>query len=246
MKWALRGSRFRFEASGGPLWRSARLRRASDCTNNIDYLNAFHGMFRAALPPSPFPRPPSTLSSASHLAGPLRDQPRGALVADVIPEPADGDAEPVAQTDQEVDVGDAPDPPGDGAAQFDRSEIDHRLAFADLGKTSGVMVAEWRRRFAPQARFDRCSDVAALLLGRRCNAGHRLSIRARNADGIADREDVGMARHGQIRQDLQSAGAVSGRAQPFCGARGAHAGGPDQGPRLQPLAVIDHAVGRTL
>src|SRR5579872_1092516 len=210
-----------------------------DCSANINYPPASHRPDWHGFGKRPY-------DSASYLAGSLRDQPRGALVADVVPEPADGDAEPVAQTDQEVDVGDAPDPPSDSAAQFDRSEIDHRLAFADLGKASRVMVAEWRRRFAAQARLDRCRDVTALLLGRRRNAGHGFSVRARNADGIANREDVGMARHGQIRQDLQSAGAVGGRAQPFGGARGAHAGGPDQGPRLQPLAVIDDAVGRTL
>ena len=46
-----------------------------------------------------------------HLAGALRDQPRGALVARVDPQPAQRDAEPVAQADQEIDVGEAPDPP---------------------------------------------------------------------------------------------------------------------------------------
>jgi hypothetical protein len=33
---------------------------------------------------------------------------------------------------QEVDVGDAPDPPRNGAAQFEAAEIDHHLALADL------------------------------------------------------------------------------------------------------------------
>src|SRR5216684_4768286 len=60
-----------------------------------------------------------------HFAAALRDQPRGALVAHIDPQPADGDAEPVAQADQEVDVGDTPDPPCQGAAQFYPSEIDH-------------------------------------------------------------------------------------------------------------------------
>src|SRR5947207_4156119 len=48
--------------------------------------------------------PIALLSSAHHLAAALRDQPRGALVARVDPEPAQRDAEPVAQADQEVDV----------------------------------------------------------------------------------------------------------------------------------------------
>src|SRR6266700_3836672 len=70
--------------------------------------------------------------SVHNLAAALRDQPRGALVARVDPEPAQGDAEPMAQADQKVDVRDAPDPPGEGAAELDRSEIDHRQPLADL------------------------------------------------------------------------------------------------------------------
>src|SRR5262245_53984296 len=54
-----------------------------------------------------------------HLAAALRDQPRGALVAHVDPQPAQRDAEAVAQPDQEIDVGDAPDPPRDCAAQLE-------------------------------------------------------------------------------------------------------------------------------
>ena len=57
--------------------------------------------------------PASAQNSSRDLAAALRDQPRGALVAGVDPEPAQRDAEPVAQADQEVDVGDAPDPPGE-------------------------------------------------------------------------------------------------------------------------------------
>ena len=48
-----------------------------------------------------------------HFAAALRDQPRRALVARVDPQPAQRDAEAVTQADQEVDVGEAPDPPGE-------------------------------------------------------------------------------------------------------------------------------------
>src|SRR5665647_1238634 len=57
-------------------------------------------------------------TSAHHFAAALRNQPRGALIAGVDPQPADRDAEPVAQADQEVDVRDAPYPPRDGAARL--------------------------------------------------------------------------------------------------------------------------------
>src|SRR5665213_4224330 len=137
-------------------------------------------------------------SSPPHLARALRDQPRGALVAGVDPQPAHRDAEPVAQADQEIDVGDAPDPPGEGAAQLDAAEIDHRLPLADLRQAAGVPVAERRYRIALEPGLDATGDVLALLLGRRCDAGDRLAIGAGDIDGVADRKNIGMAGHGEI------------------------------------------------
>src|SRR3954452_9922257 len=106
-----------------------------------------------------------------HLARSLRDQARGALVAGVDPEPAQCDAEAVAQADQEVDVGDAPDPPCDGAAQLDLAEVDHGEALADLGEAAGMLVAERSLGLAAQARLDGLGDMAALLLCRRGDSG---------------------------------------------------------------------------
>src|ERR1700716_2150514 len=82
--------------------------------------------------------------SPHHFAASLRNQPRGALIAHVNPQPAQRDAEPVAQADQEIDVRDAPDPPRDGAAQLYASEIDDRLALADLRQAARMLVTEWR------------------------------------------------------------------------------------------------------
>src|SRR5882672_877058 len=106
-----------------------------------------------------------------HFAAALRDQPRGALIAHIDPQPADRDAEPVAQADQEVDVGDTPYPPCQGAAQLDAPEIDHRLALADLRQAAGMLVSEQSRRAAAQARLDGIRDIASLLFGCRRNAG---------------------------------------------------------------------------
>ena len=114
--------------------------------------------------------------SLPHLARALRDQPRGALVAGMDPEPAQRDAEPVAQADQEIDVGDAPDPPCEGAAQLELAEIDHRLALADLRQAAGMLVAERRQRLAAQPRLDHGGNVTPLLFGGRRDAGHRIAV----------------------------------------------------------------------
>src|ERR1700720_4694571 len=155
--------------------------------------------------------------SPCHLAASLGDQPRRTLIARVNPQPAQRDAEPVAQADQEIDVRDAPDPPCDGAAQLDAAEIDNRLALSDLRQAAGMFVTERSDRATAQPRLYRFGYIAALLLGRGCNARDRLSVRAVDRDGIADRKNIGMAGNGKIRENLQALGAVGRCAKPFGG-----------------------------
>src|SRR4029453_15656322 len=108
------------------------------------------------------------LNLPRHLAASLGNQPRGTLIAHVNPQPAQRDAEAVTQADQEIDVRDTPDPPCDGAAQFEAPEIDHRLPLADLPQASGVFVMERRDLAAAQPRLDGFGDITSLLLGCRC------------------------------------------------------------------------------
>src|SRR5205823_4490645 len=147
--------------------------------------------------------------------------------------------EPVPQPNQEIDVGDAPDPPGDGAAQLEPAEIDHREPFADLRQAAGMAVAEWRRRAAGEPRLDGLRNMAALLLGGRGDARNRPAVPGGNSDGVADRKDLGMAGYGKIRRNLEPSRAIGRCAKPFGGARGAHAGRPDDGFCVQWLAAID-------
>src|SRR5882672_4179641 len=136
--------------------------------------------------------------SPHHLAAALGNQPRRALIAHVNPKPAQRDAEPVAQADQEVDMRDAPDPPCKGAAQLDAPEIDDCLALADLRQAAGMLVAERSERAAAQPGLDRVGDITSLLFGRRCDAGDRLSVRTVDRNGIADRKNIGMAWYGEV------------------------------------------------
>src|SRR4051812_47612129 len=88
------------------------------------------------------------------LGAALCDQARAALAAGVDPQPVDGDAEPVAQADQEVDVGDAPDPPRQRAAHLDPAEIDYGQPLADLRQIAGVLVGEWSNVATGETRLD--------------------------------------------------------------------------------------------
>ena len=61
--------------------------------------------------------------------------------------------------------------------------------------------------------------------------------------GVADREDLRHARHGQVGLDHDPAGAVGRSVEPARGLRGLHAGGPDHRPRRHELvADTDAAV----
>src|SRR5260370_13958568 len=153
--------------------------------------------------------------SAHHLAAALGNQPRRALIAHVNPQPAQRDAEPVAQADQEIDVRDAPDRPCKGAEQLDAPEIDDCLALADLRQAAGMLVAERSDFAAAQPRLDRFGDITSLLFGRRRDAGDRLSVRTVDRNGIADRKNIGLAWYGELGQHLYTAGAVCRCVKPL-------------------------------
>src|SRR5258707_3166223 len=180
-------------------------------------------------------------ASLRHLAAALRDQPRGALISGINPEPAQRDAEAVAQADEEIDVGDAPDPPGEIAAQLDPAEIDDGLALADLRQAAGVLVAERRQRLAVQPRLDQSCDIASLLLRGRCDARHRIAVRTCNGDRVADGKDIGMAGYGQIRLYLHAVSAIGGGLPPFRRPPGAHPRRPNDGVCVLLVAALDNA-----
>src|SRR5579863_8001128 len=83
-----------------------------------------------------------TLLRRLHGAG---DEPRAAIAGGVDPKPVQGHGQAVAQADQEIDVGDAPGPPGEPATQLDPSEIDDGGALADGGEAAVVPVTEGPR-----------------------------------------------------------------------------------------------------
>src|SRR5580658_1283423 len=66
----------------------------------------------------------------------LSDQAGAAIAGDVDPEPAQGDGKAIAHADQEVDMGEPPDPPRHPAAHLDPAEVDDRRALADGGQVA--------------------------------------------------------------------------------------------------------------
>jgi hypothetical protein len=89
--------------------------------------------------------------------------------------PVQKDRHAVAEPDQEEDVDDAPQDPGDLAGQPDPAEIGDPRVPAYRGERAFVAVAERRRRrLAALTTGDQLSDIFSLLLGYRRETRHRV------------------------------------------------------------------------
>jgi hypothetical protein len=154
-----------------------------------------------------------------HLAAPPGDQARAALVADVNPQPVERDAQPVADADQKVDVGEAPQPPGE-------------LALVAEGR-------RWRRAAEPGP--DDLGDIDTLLLGGWRDAGNWLPIRAKDDRRVADGENLALSRDREVGFNLEPPYLVRRSVEPLRSGRGLNASGPDDRRRSQRPAAEDDA-----
>ena len=88
------------------------------------------------------------------------------LKADVRPEPLRHNNQPATQTQEEKNVGEAPDPPGKPSLEMKATKGDNRGLATDRGKLTPVAVMEgWWRGPAGHLRLDRIGNISALLLG---------------------------------------------------------------------------------
>src|SRR5712692_750251 len=82
------------------------------------------------------------------------NQPLTALERRVGPQPVEQHREAVAVADQEIDVDDAPQQPGDPAAYPEAAEIGDRDLASDRRHAAGLAVAERRNGAAFETRAD--------------------------------------------------------------------------------------------
>src|SRR5262249_22584704 len=98
------------------------------------------------------------------------DQAAAALECDIAPRPIERDDESVAEADQEIDVGHAPQHPGDQPGHPEPAELRDRARASDGGERAVVAIAERRRGPAFTPRDQRAGHILALLLGDRSDA----------------------------------------------------------------------------
>src|SRR5438270_551810 len=139
----------------------------------------------------------------------LCDETGAAVPRDVNPQPAQGDRQAIAQADQKIDVGQAPDPPSKPSADLQPTEVDDRRAFADGREIAGMPIAKGAdSRISAEPRLDGLRDVQTLLLGGRRYSGNRIPVPRIDGCGVADDEDLRMSGDAQIRLDFHPAGVV--------------------------------------
>ena len=149
----------------------------------------------------------------------------------------DGDA--VAEADQEEDVHDGPQPPGEHAAEGAVVDVRDGAPATDRRQQALVAIVEGRAagQTAAQIGVDEAGDEAAHLHGGGRDAGHLLAG-ALDMGQVADDEDLGMAGDRQVGCDLHASGVIERGAERLRERRGLHPRGPDHIARVDALASV--------
>src|SRR5688572_21645405 len=156
-----------------------------------------------------------------------RDQARAFVERDVSPGPLHEDGEAIAEADQENDVDEKPDQPGQPAAQVDEIEVGHGFVPADGRHAALVPIAKALRLPAFDHRHDIARGVPALLHRHWRNARQRLAALVSEARQVANHHDFGMARDAQVFVHDHAAAFIDWNTDRFSDERSDVARGPN-------------------
>ena len=169
--------------------------------------------------------PPPTPGSATRRLRPLDrqhlrrpgDQARAAAAGQERPRPAHRDHDPVGEPDEIDDVDPQPERPGDEPAlapeRAHPADVGDAPQPADDRHVAPVLVAERRRRLTVQPCQHHPAGVLAALDAALRHARDGLAVLPRLHGRVADDEDLGVARDGEVLADPDPAGPVGLRAR---------------------------------
>ena len=132
----------------------------------------------------------------------------GAAEGEVEKAPLDEDDDAALEFDDVNKMDEEPDEPSDEARDVDAENVGDGGGAADYGHVAFVKIFEGRESAASKACFDEFAGVAAALDGNLGYAGKRIALRIVRDGQVAKDEDFGMIEDGEIRIDLQAAGAI--------------------------------------
>src|SRR4051812_33765023 len=98
------------------------------------------------------------------------DEPRASPGAEKVPRPIQHYEETASKSDEKIDVCEAPEHPGQKAAEFDVPKLRHCVAPSDNRQHPEVPILEGGNGSPTGAGINDASDIGALLLGDRSDA----------------------------------------------------------------------------
>ena len=131
-------------------------------------------------------------------SGQAGDEPRATLEGQVVPRPVHQYGQAIAEADQEIDMGEAPDQPGHEAGKAKGPELGHGALAADRGHAPEVAIAERRQVAAAGAGVQELRHIDALLLCDGRNPGQGPSVRPGGMGGVAEHEYLRMAGQAEV------------------------------------------------
>src|SRR5262249_29917650 len=138
------------------------------------------------------------------------------------------------------EVDESPRKPGRESAHLDDAGIHNGKAPSYHRHVAFVEITERRRRrTSSHSIADHFTDKATLLHGHLRNPRQRLAVLIERG-GVADDEDLGMARHAAIPLDPHTSGPVGRRIQPFARGRRRDPGSPDNAAAWNSLVAYDY------
>ena len=76
------------------------------------------------------------------------DDPRAPLSGGITPDPLDADQQPLLKIDEQIDMHDGPEQPGEAPLQLPGAEVEDGCIPTNDGRIAAIAEAEWTRRIA--------------------------------------------------------------------------------------------------
>jgi hypothetical protein len=137
------------------------------------------------------------------------DEASAAAEGEVLETPFNENLDATLKLNDVHEMDEEPDEPGEKTGDVQTENVGDGSGAADDGHVALIEIAEGRNRLLPvQARPDGFCGVVSALNGDLSDAGERLAVLVEREGQIADNENIGIVRNGEIGKHLDAAAAI--------------------------------------
>ena len=172
----------------------------------------------------------SAVGSGRVAGGFAGDEAGAAIESEVEKAPLDEDDDAALEFDDVDEVDEEPKAPGNEAGNVDPKNVGDGGGAPDYGHVAFVEIFEGRKSAASEAGFDEFAGVFSALDGDLGDAGERIAFCVVRDGEIAEDKNFGMVGNGEVRIDLEAAGAIGFGAEALGYFSGEGSGGDAAGP----------------